>query len=132
MVLILRDGGMSREGWSCRLSVAGGGTDSVGCCRDDLQESIGTGEPGFSMGLGNFAEGKKKDRAIPARSCAFLASTVNPYAISGILFTERSAVICFFNHTLALHRPTNGAAAIIPNEIPKAICIQLLLSPWGP
>src|SRR3979411_856409 len=39
--------------------------------------------------------------------------------------------MCFFSHTLALHRPTNGAAAIIPNEIPNAICIQHLLSPWG-
>jgi hypothetical protein len=74
---------------------------------------------------------KKKDRAIPAAVLVLCCTHGKPYAISGILFTDCSAVICFFNHTLALHRPTNGAAAIIPNEIPKAICIQLLLSPRG-
>jgi hypothetical protein len=35
----------------------------------------------------------------------------------------------FFSHMLALHRPTNGAAAIIPNAVPKAICIT---SPFPP
>jgi hypothetical protein len=74
---------------------------------------------------------EKKDRAIPAAVLVLVARTVNLYAISGILFIDRSAVMCFFSHTLALHRPTNGAAAIIPNEIPNAICIQLLLSPRG-
>jgi hypothetical protein len=53
------------------------------------------------------------------------------YAISGIVFMDLSAGKRFFSHTLALHRPTNGAAAIIPNEIPNAICIQHLLSPCG-
>jgi hypothetical protein len=74
---------------------------------------------------------KKEGPRHPGSGPVLVARTVNLYAISGILFTDRSADMCFFNHTLALHRPTNGAAAIIPNEIPNAICIQLLLSPRG-
>jgi hypothetical protein len=77
---------------------------------------------------------KKKDRSHPGSGPVLSASTVNLkklYAISGILFTDRSAGIFFLSQTFALHRPTNGAAAIIPNEIPNAICIQLLLSPRG-
>jgi hypothetical protein len=74
---------------------------------------------------------KKEGPRHPGSGPVLVARTVNLYAISGILFTDRSADMCFFNQTLALHRPTNGAAAIIPNEIPNAICIQLLLSPRG-
>jgi hypothetical protein len=77
------------------------------------------------------ARHKKEGPRHPGSGPVLVARTVNLYAISGILFTDRSAIMCFFNHTLALHRPTNGAAAIIPNEIPNAICIQLLLSPRG-
>jgi hypothetical protein len=75
----------------------------------------------------------QKRRTAPSRqrSCACGTHGKTFYAISGILFTDRSEDMCFFSHTLALHRPTNGAAAIIPNEIPNAICIQLLLSPRG-
>src|SRR5580704_19053857 len=39
--------------------------------------------------------------------------------------------MCFFSQTFALHRPTNGAAAIIANETANAMCIQHLLSPQG-
>jgi hypothetical protein len=74
---------------------------------------------------------KKEGPRHPGSGPVLVARTVNLYAISGILFIDRSAGMCFFNHTLALHRPTNGAAAIIPNEMPNAICIQLLLSPRG-
>jgi hypothetical protein len=74
---------------------------------------------------------KKKDRAIPAAVLCACCTHGKPfYAISGILFTDRSAGICFLSHTFALHRPTNGAAAIIPNEIPNAMCIQP--SPFSP
>jgi hypothetical protein len=52
------------------------------------------------------------------------------YAKSGILLTFCSCGgMCFFNQTFALHRPMNGATAIIPNATPNAICMKHLLSP---
>jgi hypothetical protein len=70
---------------------------------------------------------KKKDRSHPGGGPVLSSKhgkPINLYAISGILFTDRSAGIFFLSQTFALHRPTNGAAAIIPNEIPNAMCIQ--------
>jgi hypothetical protein len=52
------------------------------------------------------------------------------YAKSGIRLTFCSCGgMFFFNQTFALHRPMNGATAIIPNAVPNAICIKHLLSP---
>ncbi len=36
----------------------------------------------------------------------------------------RSVGMCFLSQIFALHRPTNGATAIIPNATPNAICIN--------
>jgi hypothetical protein len=52
-----------------------------------------------------------------------------PYAISGMRLTTCSCGVFFFSHTLALQRPTNGAAAIIPKAVPKAICINISFFP---
>jgi hypothetical protein len=45
--------------------------------------------------------------------------------------TVRSAGMCCFNHTLALHRPINGAMAIMLNAIPIAIRINVSFLPKG-
>jgi len=46
-----------------------------------------------------------------------------------MLFMLCSWGIFFFNHTFALHRPINGATAIIPNATPNAICINISFFP---
>jgi hypothetical protein len=37
---------------------------------------------------------------------------------------DRSVGKFLFSQAFALHRPTNGATAIIPKEIPNAMCIS--------
>ena len=73
----------------------------------------------------------QKKRTAPYRQRSFLLHSrgVDSYAISGMRLTACSCGICFFNHTLALHRPMNGATAIIPNATPNAICINISFLP---
>jgi hypothetical protein len=84
--------------------------------------------PGYKSAFSLFS--KKEGPRHPGSGPVLVVQHGKTYAISGMFLTDRSAGICFFSHTFALHRPTNGAAAIIPNEIPNAICIQP--SPFSP
>ena len=69
----------------------------------------------------------QKGRTAPYRVAVLFFETRGfvAYAISGKLFIVGSCGICFFSQTFALHRPTNGAVAIIPNATPNAICINI-------
>jgi hypothetical protein len=89
------------------------------------------------------AKNDGKKRTVPARQRSlFSAPSINSfykvlrqvppissYAVSGMALVVRTADTLFFNHTFALHRPTNGAT--MTNANATLIVITIKTSPFS-